>query len=73
VKLGAFRSLADVHGLLVYEDLVPAQLTRAAWQHGHDTGLLVRVHRGVSRPVDTVESVELLLAAAIAAAGRSSG
>lgn len=68
MKLQALRALADANQLLVYDDLVPEQLTRRAWTYAHDAGLLVSMHQGVSRPADAAVTAELSIAAAIAGA-----
>jgi hypothetical protein len=73
MQLDAIRALADAHGLLVRSSVVPTSLSRKAWRHAHDIGLLVRVHPDVSRVVDVPASPELLIAAAVAAARPSAG
>lgn len=73
VKLDEIRRLADTTGLVVYGRVVPHALTRKAWRHAHTTGQLVTVHHGVSRLIDAADSVEMRIAAAIAAARPAQG
>lgn len=73
MRLDQIHAAADANGLLVYCVVVPSRLTPKAWIHAHERGLLVRIHHGVSRPVDTPETPDLLIAAAIAAARPAAG
>lgn len=65
--------MANANNLLVYHDVVPSKLSKKAWRHAHECGLLVRIHHEVSRLVDTTETPELLIAAAVAAARPATG
>jgi very-short-patch-repair endonuclease len=73
MKLESLGDLADANQLLIYDDLVPERVTRSAWNHAHSTGLLVRIHQGVSRPADVPATPELLIAAAVAGARPKAG
>jgi very-short-patch-repair endonuclease len=73
MKLESLRDLADANQLLIYDDLVPLRLTRSAWTHAHSSGLLVRIHQGVSRLADAPVTPELLIAAAVAGARPTAG
>lgn len=73
MRLDQIHAAADATRLLVYCVVVPNRLTPKAWIHAHERGLLVRIHHGVSRPVDTPETPDLLIAAAIAAARPAAG
>jgi len=67
------RTLARAEGLVVRSDLVGPHLSDEAWWHAHRSGILISVHRGVSRLVDAPPTARQLISAAVLAAAPPRG
>jgi very-short-patch-repair endonuclease len=73
MRLVEIRSRARAHGIVVFSDLVPEHMSKEAWRHAHDTGLLVHLHHCVSRLIDAPPTPEQAILAGVLAAAPTSG